>query len=116
MLVERLDLHDEKVIVANPIQALKVQADVEWIYAVRLSKNHFRSSVTIYKSSFPKPFPKDFIFPVWSGYVHYMPATYEEIVRKMSEVERTSGIVLNALEAYHTMMLEGVRKEVLADE
>jgi len=42
----------------------------------------------------------DFIFPVFSSYVEFLPSP-ANIPARMAEVERIKGIVLSALRCYH---------------
>jgi hypothetical protein len=45
----------------------------------------------------------DFIFPVFSSYVEFLPSP-ANIPARMAEVERIKGIVLSALRCYHNAL------------
>jgi len=100
-IVRGLQLEDYEVYVESPEGAFPgVQGDVEWIYAVRLDdRDAGLSTVTIYRTSVPVP-DVDFVFPVFSSYVSFLPSP-EDIPARMAEVERAAEIVLSALRGYH---------------
>jgi len=76
-------------------QAFQFQGDLEWVYLVDFSP----PSLQIFRTSNPDLIHGlDFVFGVWFSYVQYFP---EDIKGKMAEVQRTAGITLNGLAAYH---------------
>jgi hypothetical protein len=109
-IVEGLRLEDYGVYVESPEGAFPgVQGDVEWIYAVRLDDRDAGStSVTIYRTSCPA-LDVDFVFPVFSSYVDFLPSP-EDIPARMAEVERIAEIVLSALESYHKALTMAKRE------
>ena len=109
-IVGELHLEDYEVYVDSPEGAFPdIQGDVEWIYAVRLDDRDMgATSVTIYRTSFPA-LDADFIFPVFSSYVDFLPSP-EDIPARMAEVERIAEIVLNALESYHKALTRAKRE------
>jgi hypothetical protein len=73
----------------------KLQADLEWVYVVDFSP----PSLQVFRTSNPDLVRgPDFAFSAWFSYVEYFP---EDIEARMAEVERTAGIALNCLAAYH---------------
>jgi len=109
-IVGGLHLKDYEVYVDSPEGAFPdIQGDVEWIYAVRLDDRDMgATSVTIYRTSFPA-LDVDFIFPVFSSYVDFLPSP-EDIPARMAEVERIAEIVLSALESYHKTLTMAKRE------
>ena len=75
-----------------------MQADLEWIYEIRVA--YRTTSPTIHKTSCPRFWKDeaiDFIFPAWFSYVRYFPPA-TEVEGRMRQVD---DMALRCVEAYH---------------
>lgn len=73
---------------------LKGQGDLEYIYVVQLDGE--RSRIDVLRTSNPY-FEKDFVFHIWGCYKQFMP---KDVVKVMADVERSTHIALNIMQAY----------------
>ena len=96
-VVEESHLEDYKTHIYKVEDAfLKVQGDIEWIYVIHFEENPEYSGISIYRTS--NPWTKvDFVYPVWSCFVKFLP---EDLESEMRYVEMTARMVLRALAAY----------------
>jgi hypothetical protein len=79
----------------------KLQGDLEWVYVLDFSP----SSLQVFRTSNPDLIHgPDFVFSAWFSYVQYFP---EDVKGTMRQVERTAGITLNGLAAYHEAIKTG---------
>jgi hypothetical protein len=108
-IIEALELEDYQKVVAGTFgnDAAKqvfpgLQGDLEWIYVVNFSP----PSLQVFRTSNPDLIHgPDFVFSAWFSYAEYFPKNIEA---GMAEAERTAGIALNVMAAYHGAMKNGL--------
>ena len=94
-LLEQVGAEQLNRLVSEPKDAfLKVQGDLEWIYAIRVDPDRGRTSLSIYKTSNPYT-RREFAFHVWHSYVKYLPRGQGRGV--MRQIETMTHIALSAL-------------------
>lgn len=103
-IVERLvfeaNLRHEGRTVKEPEDAfLKVQGDLDYIYAISLSVPFNRSRFDLYKTSNPH-IRKPFVFHVTGFYLIFAPQNTRDIAEKMSLSEMMSRISLSAVAGF----------------
>jgi len=109
-MVEKLKLQPEKRTVEKPEEAfLKVQGDLEYIYALRLESLFSRTRLDIYRTSNPYT-ETDFVFHLFGCYVMFAPRTIEEIAKRMDLIEATGNISLQAIAQYEKATEEAEEK------
>ena len=99
-MAEKLKLQPENRTVEKPEDAfLKVQGDLEYIYALHLESLFSRTRLDIYRTSNPYT-EKNFVFHLFGSYVMFAPKTIIEIAQKMDMIEAIGNISLNAIAQY----------------
>jgi hypothetical protein len=99
-MTQTLKLHPENRSVQKPEEAfLKVQGDLEYIYAIQLETGFGRVRLDIYRTSNPYT-EKNFVFHLYGCYVMFAPRTIIEIAQRMDMIEAIGNISLNAIAQY----------------
>lgn len=99
-MVEKLKLQPENRTVEKPEEAfLKVQGDLEYIYALHLESLFSRTRLDIYRTSNPYT-EKNFVFHLFGCYMMFAPKTIVEIAQRMDMIEAIGDISLNAIAQY----------------
>lgn len=107
--LKTVEIQNVRKMVAKPEDAfLKVQSDLEYIYAVEDLKSDY-TTLRIYKTSDPYSFDgfPEFVWLIFFCYVKKFPV---DVSVEMRDVERVSVTALKGLKAYHSALTQTNRK------